>query len=1130
MMNSLKDIIQRCHDRHEKPLRQRKTVAKPILHRKFYPYQFTVYCAHRHPVGLDDVEQAAISFMPIGRAPGYDRGPRTFGGKRFLKRQGMTDWLIRRWQASWGLQVYTGIPSERDGARWHDLEFTYQAICAVPDAVFGCIEALINAVANPLLTVTKSGGLRFSCRVPGYLHPSTEQAKPYIYKHSPTPENPHQRDLYLEIFGEEGYSRWDARYEILLGNLLEPPVIAKEVLFAPIDTLRAELHQPAPPGEKQLQPATAAPSFLASRNLDLAKEAFVKRGFSYIQQENGFHRWTRPGGGVGDTDVSLWESDENVWVRAFTHDAGLPMEATPITDVWDDTGILPSIPPTGLPVSDKVLAVREGTLSPLAIKRLPRVLQRLETAQSVYETLERNSAQIQGVFDREVRILGLRVSEAGSGKNHEVESYLLNGGATCLNVPTVGLAEEAEQRYQTRNLPSFARWKSRMYLWEQAKEIPREVRMAAPFQAGNVCEDPERCDALLEKGGNPRESICPQCPVYTECRIFGYLSQPYTLQYAKAQIVAIPQLFFNPRDAAVVAEILAQEDAAERLCIVDEAQARDLFLACEISKNVLRAWSVNWQGEALGNFAKALLNAADIKVQAHGDPAKRMRIVMQAFARQEGELIRQMCQVNVRGKVVERVAVDAETGEEMPCFIIEFKGGALGYIPFTDDAVDELAAKGLPLFRIGPFVFDEDMNIPMAMSQAIRLGILSAETVEGIQEFPTICRDPNWTFWHQLKRFFAYYTRDADAPMWWDNKVLRFSVPPVLHESVQRLLLMSVTLSEQHLRRAFPDDDIGVLRTEPTAWVEGNQVFQICTGVYPREILLSYDSNWDVVGMSKTGQDFFSGIKAEIDRDPSVKHAIITIKSISVRLEDVAEKENVCLVTNFRKMERVESAFKEAQVLWIVGAPQLPQGRIWHQAQILFGNDEKPLSYERDRESHRYKDERVQSVYEYCVSGVLRQAVGLAGLNRLADKKVVLISGLALPEITDRPETLLFDWTDFEVAGGLDKLPEVIATRQHFETEKENLTADSSREKIEHVLGVSKRQANRILERLRGGKIPHVTFREQILTLLVSEGEKKSTELIAAVEGHPTSIRNELKRLVDAGEIVKVRRGVYTLP
>ena len=153
--------------------------------------------------------------------------------------------------------------------------------------------------------------------------------------------------------------------------------------------------------------------------------------------------------------------------------------------------------------------------------------------------------------------------------------------------------------------------------------------------------------------------------------------------------------------------------------------------------------------------------------------------------------------------------------------------------------------------------------------------------------------------------------------------------------------------------------------------------------------------------------------------------------------------------------------------------------------------------------------------------------VGRARLNRFGGKKVVLISSLEIPDITDRPETLLFDWEDFEIAGGLDKLAETIAIRERFEAERDNLTTESSRKEVERVLGCSSRQANRVLNKLRGGT--RVTFREQILSLL-ADGEKKAAEMIAAIEGNPKAIHHELVRLVKLGEIVKVRWGVYALP
>ena len=369
-MNALKDIIQRCHQRHEKPLRQKKTVVTPSVYKGLF-YHFTVYCAQRYPVSLYDLEQADISFMPIGGVSERDRVPQSFGGERFSRRQRMEDWEIRQWHTSWGIQVYTGIPSERDGAQWHDVEFKYGAICAAPDTVLACLDTLVNIVANPLLTLTQSGGLRFSCRVPYYLHPNTEEAEPYIYRHAPTSEDPHQRDVYLEILGEKGHSPWDARYEILLGDLLNPPVIAKEILFASVDALREELHDPDPLGTEERKPtsqvAITAPPSLGSHKLDLAKEAFLKRRFSYLRVENDFHHWTQRVDEDSDTDVLLWEHDGIVWIRASTSDVGLPTEDTPITDVWDDTGILPPIAAV-FPVSDKLIAVREGTLSPLAIK------------------------------------------------------------------------------------------------------------------------------------------------------------------------------------------------------------------------------------------------------------------------------------------------------------------------------------------------------------------------------------------------------------------------------------------------------------------------------------------------------------------------------------------------------------------------------------------------------------------------------------------------------------------------------------------------------------------------------------------------------------------------------------------
>ncbi len=1120
--NILEDMIARCHQRHEQPLKQQKTTSRPRLY-KGLPYHFTAYCAHRYPVLLQDLEAAGISFMPIGHAPGTDRPPRSFGGDRFLKRQQATDWDAIRWHKSWGIQVYTGMPSVRDGAPWHDITFKYEAICAAPDVILACVQALVDAVANPLLTMTKSGGLRFSCRIPGYLHPNTNQARFYVYKEAPAKENPDQYDAYLEIFGENGHNCWDARYEILLGNLLDPPVISKEIFFAAIDALRAALHEPVSQNIQPKESIPEAPYSLGSGKLDLAKEAFFRRGFSYVRQKDGCHYWHQQGS--GNTEVSLWENEGGVWICASTSDIGLPMEATLITDVWNDTGILPPMPKTGLPIDDKVFAIREGKLSPLAIKRPSPVLHKSSPLEKIDATREEISVQVQRAFDRNARIVGF-IPDPNSEKRREIEPLLQNSEVTY--VQDSELAAEVEQFFQKQNVGSVARWRDRTYLWDQVKDIPIDVRMATPFQRGNVCEDAQRCEVLEKKGGNPSEIICPQCSVYTACQARGYLSQFSTLRAAKVEIIEDLRLFWNPQHAKIVEQLFEARDGTQSLCIIDVTRENQLFLKCSLSKTILEEWVVNWKGSALGNFALALLNAVEIRDKYHANSIKRLRTVIQTFEWLADEIIQQMCCVDIQGRVVARGAIDAETGEELARYTIEFEGGISAYIPLDAAAAASLAAEGLSFFRLDTFVPNEDMRILMPIADAVRLGILDAATVENIQKFPAVCGNPNWTFWHQLKRFFTHYTRDVDAPMRWEDEVLQFRVPPVLHPSVRHLLVTSPVLYDEHLRRMFFDAETEILSTQPMAWAPGNRIFQIRTGIYPRKTILDLSNTWDSLGVSETGQHIFWRIQAEIERDPNIKHGIITHVHAIEQLKDIAKNENVCFLTGFRVVEGLETAFQEAEVIWAVGMPEMGPRSVLERTQILFGNDAEPLSFEMESELHRYKDARVQSVYEKEVVHIFTEIIELAQLNRLANKVVMLITGFQIPEITDRPETLLFDWEDFDVAGGLDKLAEVITTRQQFETERDNLTPESSRREVERVLGCSPRQANRVLQRLRGGKT-RVPFRVQILALL-ADGEKTTPEFTAAIQGHPKAINTELTRLVDMGEIVKVRRGVYRLP
>ena len=740
------------------------------------------------------------------------------------------------------------------------------------------------------------------------------------------------------------------------------------MLFVPIDTLRAVLHEPYLFEEKAMEtvpkPTITVPDSLGSDDLDLAKAAFSKRDFSYLREDIGFHHWIQHNSEGDDTHASLWVDQDIVWVRTSTPPTAPPTNAMPITDIWDNTGITPPKTDPRLPVTDKMIAVQENKLSPLAIKRLPPILQREETTQEAYATPKENADEIQHALKKKTRILGI-ISEAAPGT--------------------------------------------------------------------------------------------------------------MALQRAKAQISPVFQIFLNPHRSESFEHIVESEDRAERICIIDEDNIDliHLFIECVLPIDVLKKWTTNWQGHPLGNYAKALLNVLAPQSESDGSAITRIRAVTEGFQQHEKEIIRQMCHVNAQSK-------------------------------------------------------DEDMEIPMSMEQANALGVTDTETVKKIQEFPTVYRNSNWTLWHQLKRFFAHYKRNADAPMRWNNTILRFGVPPMLHPDIKRLLLISPTVSKDYLQRVFPNDEIEIVRPKPTAWMPGNQVFQIRTGIYSQNEILNRESDWDVDSLSKLGERFCSGIRSEIDREPTVKHGVLTNSAIARQMTDIAAKENVCFVTSFSDIDAVDAALEEVQVLWIVGIPHWEQKNIWWLAQMLFGNDEVPLSYEAEIKPGHFKDKRIQTVYHQCVVDSLTKIVGRARLNIWSDKTVVLLTGLSMPNISDRPETFLFDWEDFQIAGGLHKLAETIHTRERFEAERDALTGDSPRKEVERIFGCSERQANRMLQKIRGGNIQRVSFRDQILFLLTT-GDKKVSSLIAAIDSSPQSIGNELTKLVEAGEIVRVRRGVYAL-
>ena len=624
------------------------------------------------------------------------------------------------------------------------------------------------------------------------------------------------------------------------------------------------------------------------------------------------------------------------------------------------------------------------------------------------------------------------------------------------------------------------------------KEIPLAERMQNPFAHGNTCEDAERCGALEQKGGNPNKSICPSCFAYDACQTHGYLSQFKTLTEKQVIVSEIPNLFLDRRHASLLDALMTPN----RICIINdsESQLAKLFSEHHLSTPILENWIINWSGEVLGQFAKTMLNAIRITDSQHGDIAKRVRTVVQVFEGLEDSIVQQMGQVNCTGKDNNRVAIDIDS--------------------------------------------------------AIQTGMLDISSAENIAKAPNMYRDTEWTLWHQLKKFFTHYTRDTDAPMFVDDGILRFWLPPRIHKEIQRLVFISPAFSVEGFKNVFPEETVSVKRVESQETsLSRNKSFQLRSAPHIAYEISNYEVNWDTFGLSEIASRFFHGIHQDTKQHPDRNHVIISSASSVQMLKNVFDqiisyhdliKSNPAHPEDLRsvfeptdvydnRIKALRSIFEAADVVWIVGTPYWPPKFIWEQAKILFGNQAEPLNYNLTMNPYQFEDERIQALYEQNAIGALAQIVRVVGFDKASDRTLVLNTTLPIPSITDAPETQLFDWEDFEIAGGLDELPKTIRIRKEHEAEYANMDASWERKRVEYLLGVSKAQANRVLMRLRGGKLDRVPFHAQISDLL-SNGEKTTSEILESIQGNPGSIKNELTHLVEKGEIVRIRRGVYTLP
>ncbi|MYG00520.1 hypothetical protein F4212_15500, partial [Candidatus Poribacteria bacterium] len=1075
-------IIQKCKNRHDNPiLTPIKTIRPGNEYRVSYAKDRTCNPA--------DFNTAGIGIIPCGyydvKGKFHANSPERYGqdsGKNWYTCYAVKDWKPQTWLKSHGIQVYTGGPSNY----LTDLDFEYAIIRDHPEITVEILSRLCDLTPNPFIVISKSGGFRFSCHTPEYIHPKANQHREYI---TTWVNRKVRKDLYLEIFGEKGLSRYDARYEIVEGSIFEIPTIDHTSLFEVIDDLRDQIGEPRPEAAAKKQKNTrnhtkASQPPKNTQTINVENHEIDVTNLTFTNNRSRVYP-------TAVCPVTEHKDKHALAVQFYNHDNGsVNGYCHNCSSHW---WVIP--PSRELTIKQ----IREDKLSPLAIYRKPIKLRKDRITPEEHITLAETANRIwQILSEQDARIIGLR-ADTGTGKNYQTEQYALSEdedkGAILINVPHHDLAIDLERRMQAilnKNFLSEShvyRRRGLLYKWNDGKDAAQRFPFEVP------CLQAPRCDAYRRKGGNMYKVICATCPVQSECLEYGYRSQPIHSKNALMIITAHAEMHTNPAYKGFAKPYLKDSAGKQRLVVQDDISIANLFNIYEISKAQLDKWIDTWQNEPLAEFARK----------------------------------------------IHRICTE---GEPTPYMIGE-------YLKTLDDEVKAKINYQMTHVRIQTYNAEGIPNPPeeMTLDNAVSRGYFDASTETKIAKLPRVY-PKNWTLLDQLIIFFNHYKRTEDAPIQYHNDTLKFALPPSLHDDIWKAVFMSATLDEELFTRTFPKAHTNNL--PPTEWKPPSVTYQLRTNRNPRATVYKFiDSK--PASLSTSAEKTWQLMINEIRNTPNTKHAIITYKQIlewkqKEEASDFDTHDNIIATAHYGGLVGLDTEFQNADVLWILFAPEIPSHTIIWNAKLFYGNDETPLDYERD-DKDVYKDKRLRRIWKYAVISELIQAIGRARLVRSA-KTIMIFTSHYIPTITDRPETQLFDEADFEIAGSIANLGNAIKKREAAKKKAQDLTGENTLAEIQKVYGCTERQARKHQEKLTDissnvkdkshisesllinnycDPFRNVTLASQIITVLESM-HHKTAEIIEVVEGQPTAIKNELKRLVDTGKIVKVRYGVYGLP
>ena len=688
--------------------------------------------------------------------------------------------------------------------------------------------------------------------------------------------------------------------------------------------------------------------------------------------------------------------------------------------------------------------VKKGDACPLELRRPPVKLVKSEEVAEVISLVD-SDEMIKQAFRNDARIVGIN-APTGAGKDETHMSIVLDSDLYSIETkPHHLVAEEKTRRWQEHT--TAVRWmgvtSGELDLRDYIETHGYERLLEDPFPAGSTwkCIQPDRVWGYREQGGNRHVTICSECPVRDACSRQGFNAQSKHVKDHRAIVLAIEQLFTNPVYENFSRKLYSTEENGIRLAAMDEVMPSRLFLECKITDHQLQRWRIMWKGMELADFADEieLILMRDRNMHTLAD------YIMGLDDETAMCIMMQMEKVRERYTRADVEVVDPEdSGRVLSKIQLTFSNQREVALALDSKSYDRLIELEIPAMH--RMELTADNMVELNLDEASVLGIYgNLEKMDGATISASVPRvyARNWNPLVQLQILFERYPVER-APISYDPPTdvtigeLRWEVPPQLHDHIKRIMCMSATLDETLFREAFSEyaDDIEFVRVPPTPLAEGSVIFQIRTGKYCRSSVLKMDKKSQPIGWKPAGERFWEMFKYEVERDREITHALITYKHIlEWKSAWIEEQPNIMSTANYWGLVGLNQ-MQHADYIWVMFDPELDGKTIERYAKRFWGDDEEPLNF--DREDGEYLDDRVRQVWEGEVVGELVQAVGRARLNR-KQGNVIILTGLNIPSITDREETRLFDYVDWELDKNLTRMTRRIERRADAEIARDAL-------------------------------------------------------------------------------------------